>query len=47
LAMLESTGWIAAHRFLFPGVRCHLLGWPRGLAPDGRRTALSSAAASA
>ena len=26
--MLESTGWIAAHRFLFAGVRCHLLGWP-------------------
>ena len=36
LAMLESTGWIAAHRFLFASVRCHLLGWPRGLAPDGR-----------
>ena len=45
LAMLESTGWIPAHRFLFTGVRCHLLGWPRGLAPDGRRAAFSSAAA--
>ena len=45
LIMLESTGWIAAHRFLFAGVRCHLLGWPRGLAPDGRRAAFSSAAA--
>lgn len=45
LTMLESTGWIAAHRFLFAGVRCHLLGWPRGLAPDGRRTAFSSAGA--
>ena len=45
LTMLESTGWIAAHRFLFAGVRCHLLGWPRGLAPDGRRAAFSSAAA--
>ena len=44
LAMLESTGWIAAHRFLFAGVRCHLLGWPRGLAPDGHRAAVSSAA---
>jgi len=43
LAMLEATGWIAAHRFLFAGVRCHLLGWPRGLAPDGRRAAFSSA----
>jgi Domain of unknown function (DUF6431) len=47
LAMLESTGWIAAHRFLFAGVRGHLLGWPRGLAPDGRRAAFSSAAAPA
>jgi Domain of unknown function (DUF6431) len=45
LTMLESIGWIAAHRFLFAGVRCHLLGWPRGLAPDGRRAAFSSAAA--
>ena len=47
LTMLESTGWIAAHRFLFADVRCHLLGWPRGLAPDGRRAAFSSAAAPA
>jgi transposase-like protein len=47
LTMLESTGWIAAHRFLFAGVRCHLLGWPRGLAPDGRRAAFSSAGARA
>ena len=45
LSMLESTGWTVAHRFLFAGVRCHLLGWPRGLAPDGRRAAFSSAAA--
>jgi hypothetical protein len=43
LAMLESSGWIAAHRFLFAGVRGHLLGWPRSLAPDGRRAAFSSA----
>jgi transposase-like protein len=47
LTMLQSTGWIAAHRFLFAGVRRHLLGWPRGLAPDGRRAAFSSAAAPA
>jgi hypothetical protein len=47
LAMLESTGWIVAHRFLFAGVRCHLLGWPLGLAPDGRRAAFSSSAAPA
>ena len=45
LAMLQSAGWIAAHRFLFAGIRCHLLGWPRGLAPDGRRAAFSSAGA--
>jgi hypothetical protein len=47
LVMLESAGWIRAHRFLFAGVRCHLLGWPRGLAPDGRRAAFSSAGAPA
>src|SRR6202162_2591439 len=47
LRMLQSTGWIAAHRFLFAGVRCHLLGGPRGLAHDGRRAAFSTAAASA
>ena len=47
LVMLESTGWIPAHRFLFAGVRCHLLGWPRSLAPDGRCTAFSPAGAPA
>jgi Domain of unknown function (DUF6431) len=47
LDMLQSSGWIRAHRFLFAGVRCHLLGWPRGLAPDGRRAAFSTAAAPA
>ena len=47
LQMLESTGWIAAHRFLFASLRCHLLGWPRSLAPDGRRAALSPAGAPA
>jgi hypothetical protein len=36
LHMLESIGWIAAHRFLFADVRVHLLGWPAFLAPDGR-----------
>jgi len=40
LAMLESIGWIAAHRFLFSELRAHLLGWPRFLAPQGRRTRL-------
>ena len=45
LAMLESSGWISAHRFLFASVRQHLLGWPRSLVPDGRRAALVPAAA--
>jgi len=30
LGMLESTGWITAHRFLFAGLRGHLLGWAAG-----------------
>lgn len=40
LTMLETTGWISAHRFLFDRLRMHLLGWPRFLAPHGRRCAL-------
>jgi transposase-like protein len=47
LQMLESTGWIAAHRFLFAALRYHLLGWPRGLAPAGRRATFSPAGAPA
>ena len=47
LAMLESAGWIPSHRFLFAGVREHLLGWPRSLAPDGRRAAIVPAPAPA
>jgi Domain of unknown function (DUF6431) len=43
LSMLEAIGWIAAHRFLFSELRVHLLGWPRFLAPDGRRSALFAA----
>jgi len=43
LHMLQSIGWIPAHRFLFPQLRAHLLGWPRFLVPDGRRTALRPA----
>jgi len=35
MMMLERTGWIAAHRFLFTTLRVHLLGWPRFLAPNG------------
>ena len=44
LGMLEATGWIAAHRFLFSQLRAHLLGWPPFLAPDGRHAALPAAA---
>jgi len=42
--MLQSIGWIAAHRFLFADLRVHLLGWPVFLAPDGRVAALRPAA---
>jgi len=47
LQMLESIGWIAAHGFLFAGLRVHLLGWPAFLAPGGRIAALPPAAPSA
>src|SRR5450759_5303831 len=47
LAMLESSGWITSHRFLFARLRQHLLGWPRSLAPDGHRAALVPAPAPA
>jgi hypothetical protein len=43
LGMLESVGWIAAHRFLFSELRAHLLGWPHFLVPQGRRTKLAPA----
>jgi hypothetical protein len=35
LHMLESIGWIPAHRFLLSELRAHLLGWPGFLAPEG------------
>lgn len=44
LDMLQSIGWIRAHRFLFTDLRFHLLGWPAFLAPDGRHAALRPAA---
>jgi hypothetical protein len=47
LHMLQSIGWIPAHRFLFPQLRAHLLGWPRFLVPDGRRAAFRPALPSA
>jgi hypothetical protein len=43
LHMLEAIGWIAAHRFLFAGLRFHLLGWPASLAPQGRVAAVQPA----
>jgi hypothetical protein len=46
LHMLQSIGWIRVHRFLFPRLRAHLLGWPRFLVPDGRRAALRPALSS-
>ena len=42
LLMLQSLGWIAAHRFLFSELRLHLWGWPAFLAPHGRPTTLPS-----
>lgn len=35
IRMLEATGWIEAHRFLFDQLRQHLLGWPRFLSASG------------
>lgn len=35
MGMLDRSGWIAAHRFLFSALRVHLLGWPPFLAPAG------------
>jgi Domain of unknown function (DUF6431) len=43
LGMLESIGWIAAHRFLFSQLRVHLLGELACLVPAARRTTLSAA----
>jgi hypothetical protein len=40
LRMLQSIGWIAAHRFLFSQLRAHLLGWPRFHGAPGQRTTL-------
>jgi hypothetical protein len=47
LDMLQSIGWIAAHRFLFADLRFHLLGWPAFLAPAGRCASLRPAGAPA
>ena len=47
LHMLQSIGWIPAHRFLFSQLRAHLLGWPDSLAPQGLRVTLPPATPSA
>ena len=47
LQMCQAVGWIAAHRFLFSGLRAHLLGWPRFLVPDGRPAAFRPSSPSA
>jgi len=44
LRMLQTVGWIAAHRSLFADMRVHLLGWPAFLAPAGRLAGLRPAA---
>ena len=46
LAMLQSSGWIPAHRFLFASLRQHMLGWPPSLAPAGLRFTLASTVSS-
>jgi hypothetical protein len=43
MGMLENTGWITAHRFVFPDLRMHLLGWSPSLAPHGRRITVDAA----
>ncbi len=43
LRMIESIGWIAAHRFLFSQLRAHLLGWPACLDPAGQRITVAAA----
>jgi transposase-like protein len=47
LRMLQSTGWIEAHRFLFSELRIHLLGWPPFHAPHGRQATPTPASHSA
>jgi transposase-like protein len=44
LEMLQSVGWVTAHRFLFADLRFHLLGWQAFLTPDGCCATLRPAA---
>ena len=46
IVMLEETGWVEAHRFLFQQLRQHLLGWPEFLAPAGVPVRIPNAVAS-
>ena len=46
LHMLQTSGWIPAHRFLFSHLRQHLLGWPPSLSPAGQRLTLDPIASS-
>ena len=46
LAMLQTSGWTPAHRFLLANLRQHLLGWPPSLAPTGQRLTLDAIASS-
>jgi hypothetical protein len=43
IQMLEETGWVQAHRFLFGELRQHLLGWPDFLVPAGIAVTMSKA----
>jgi hypothetical protein len=45
LLMLQTIGWIPAHRFLFSELRFHLLGWPSFLVPSGKPVRLKPAEA--
>jgi hypothetical protein len=45
IQMLEETGWIRAHRFLFGELRQHLLGWPEFLASAGTAVRIGKATA--
>jgi transposase-like protein len=44
--MLEASGWVTAHRFLFGQLREHLLGWPGNLSPHCRCATISPLPAS-
>jgi len=44
LRMLESIGWVTAHRFLFSQLRAHLLGWPASQSAKASRHAGSAVA---